>query len=75
MAIFDFKCENCGNVVEKITSSETRWVECDNCGDKAFKQVSAPAYINGGFYDAAKLEKSKTIEALEEKTNKSLGGH
>lgn len=45
MPIFEFKCESCKKVIEKIVKSDITFTECPNCSSKAVKQLSAP----GGF--------------------------
>lgn len=45
MPIFEFKCESCKKITEKIVKSDITYVECPNCSGKATKQLSAP----GGF--------------------------
>lgn len=56
MPVFDFRCSECGEKVEKIVSSAVREIECPKCGGKAEKQLSAPAEFldkgTVGFYKA-----------------------
>lgn len=62
MPLFDFKCGDCGEVIEKIASSATTEVECPRCGGKAVKQLSAPADFQSkgaGFYKAGANFKTK----------------
>ncbi len=54
MPIFDFKCYDCGNIVEKIVKSDQQEVPCPNCKGTMSRMISAPARIqfNGsGFYE------------------------
>lgn len=53
MPLFDFKCDVCGAVFEKICSSSTVTHECPKCGESAQKQVCAPGgfkFNGSGFY-------------------------
>lgn len=62
MPMFDFKCGDCGEVIEKIVSSATPAIECPKCGGKAEKQLSAPGDFTckgQGFYKAGANFKTK----------------
>lgn len=62
MPMFDFKCGDCGEVIERIVSSATPAIDCPACGGKATKQLSAPADFQSkgaGFYKAGANFKTK----------------
>ena len=53
MPLFEYKCENCGTVFEKIekhSASSTK--KCPKCGAKAQRQLGAPAiqFKGSGWY-------------------------
>lgn len=52
MPIYDYKCQSCSKVFEKISSFSMRESprECE-CGGHAELQVSAPRSVHGGFFD------------------------
>lgn len=60
MPIYEYKC-SCGHVQEHIKkiSERDKSVNCsyNGCRGLATRVLSAPAYVNGGFYDA--LPKAK----------------
>ena len=75
MPVFDYKCDACGHVFEKICSHEDATQPCKICGAVAHKQVSFPAYVDGGFYNAAeKADTNARIEKLERLSKTTLGG-
>lgn len=41
MPIFDFKCEKCGETLEKLTSYDTFGISCE-CGSIMKRQISMP---------------------------------
>lgn len=42
MPIFEYKCDKCGEVFEKLVSKSDAKVECEKCGSKKVdKQLSA----------------------------------
>jgi len=54
LMMFNFRCESCNSVFEKLTKSSDVTVSCPTCGNTADKTVSAPIGIkfNGtGFYE------------------------
>lgn len=52
MPLYDFKCEQCGKVVEKIVPSSVEQIPCDGCSNdsKYFMKrlVSAGSFILKG---------------------------
>lgn len=42
LKLFDFSCGNCGEVFEKLVSTNTHTCPCD-CGSTAIRQVSMPS--------------------------------
>jgi len=40
--IFEFRCTSCGCVTERYIESHIQNTECDECGDRASKIISAP---------------------------------
>jgi len=65
------KCEDCEKVFEKIMKAEVLEVPCKFCDGTAHKQVSAPAYVYGDFYDQGKRELHKAKEEVEKKYGSS----
>ena len=45
MPMYLFCCEGCGKTVERIVSSDTQVVECQECHRDAVRQLSAPSMI------------------------------
>ena len=46
MPIYDFKCQECGQVSEVLVRDASQDVRCSRCGgDKLMKMVSAPHMI------------------------------
>jgi putative FmdB family regulatory protein len=54
MPIYEYACENCGKVTEKLVniSSDNQETDCPECGGKAVKIMSASAFHlkGGGWY-------------------------
>lgn len=42
MPIFEFKCDKCGDTVDKLTSCLTPSIDCTICGGVMQKQFSMP---------------------------------
>ena len=40
MILFDFKCTSCGTVHERLVRSDTRTVDCKECGCAATRIIS-----------------------------------
>lgn len=60
MPIYDYKCNECDKVKEKLTSSATTHVECPFCGGKMERQISGQQsfYLKGdGFYTEKSMSK------------------
>ena len=48
MPIYEFQCEGCYKISERIVPQGVKIVECDHCGDFAHKIISAGSFkING----------------------------
>ncbi len=41
--VFDYKCENCDLIVEKLIRDDEE-VICDECGEKMARYIAGPAY-------------------------------
>lgn len=55
MPIYEYQCENCGEVTEAIQKfSDAPLTDCDDCGESALKKLlSAPGFRlkGGGWYE------------------------
>lgn len=49
MPIFNFKCEQCGQIVERHVSASVKVEQCKKCGGVSEKQPSAPSFVVKGF--------------------------
>ena len=75
MPIFDYKCDACAHTFEKMCSYAEVVQPCKLCGGKAHKQVSYPAHVDGGFYNAEERADTRArVEKLERLSGETLGG-
>ena len=52
MAIYEYRCQNCGKVIEEVTmkiDGEKSSVECPDCKTEAPKIISSGSFIVHGF--------------------------
>ena len=62
MPMYDFRCNECGKQMERITSSTTQVTECPDCGGKMERQLAAPGDFvckGSGFYKPGANFKTK----------------
>ena len=75
MPIYEYQCEACGHVFEKLQKiSETPLMKCPDCGEEALKKlVSAPAFrLKGaGWYETDFKTGSKKNVVQTDKKDKS----
>ena len=77
MPIYEYQCEACGHVFEKLQKiSETPLMKCPDCGEEALKKlVSAPAFrLKGaGWYETDFKTGNKKNVVQADKKDKSTG--
>lgn len=69
MPIYDFKCEACGHVHERMCGHRIETMRCVMCGNTAKKQLGAPAIRINGYSEAngysVESEVSANVESID----------
>jgi putative FmdB family regulatory protein len=71
MPIYEFLCNKCGEIEDKLVSMETIQIKCTKCGGAADKIMSAPSFIlkGGGWSSDNYAKSSRPSSKKKEKTN------
>ncbi len=76
MPLYEYKCDKCGNMFEKLESFNAEPVsECPKCGAKAKRVLSRGSFIlkGGGWYATEHPSRSRQKSKVEESPSCSSG--
>jgi len=59
MPLYEFRCECCSKITERITKHTDVIVECVHCGDFAKRIISSGSFKINGFSEANGYSKGK----------------
>ena len=74
MPIYEYRCEQCGTVVEKLQKfSDPPLTKCEECGGRLEKQISAPGlqFKGSGWYVTDYARSGNGKAGTSEKSEKS----
>ena len=71
MPIYEFLCDKCGEIEDKLVSMGTKKITCTKCGGVAEKVMSAPSFIlkGGGWASDNYSKSSKTKTSTKKEKN------